>query len=468
MGALQLVLVAMAGLAVGSVVTWMVASSRVSRTSIRLEERERELAQHRANLEQVKADCAQATRALASEVQATQRKLSDALQQAAAHAATLESERQVAKTNAANWEQIDTRLRDAVVALSTRALQVNNQTFIALAKSSMGEFQQAAQADLAARQQSIDQLVKPVHEGLVRVDEQLQAIDKERVAHTAALHERLRAMVEGQQQLTSETELLVNALRTPHVRGQWGEMQLERVVELAGMLEHCDFTEQATVHGTDGALRPDLIVHLPGNKSVVVDAKTPLGAYLDAMNATDDDQRSAQLDRHARQVRDHIESLANKNYPDQFSEAVDFVVMFLPGESLFSAACQHDPDLIAFAVSRGVIPASPTTLITLLKAVYHGWQQERIARNAGEIRDLGADLYRRMYIVAEHLAKMHKGLTNAVEAYNAAVGSLELRVLPTVRKFRELGIGGDQEEMEGLTPLDTLPRLPAAPELAAD
>jgi DNA recombination protein RmuC len=259
---------------------------------------------------------------------------------------------------------------------------------------------------------------------------------------------------------------LVHALRTPHVRGQWGELQLRRVVELAGMLEHCDFDMQHTVRDDDGAIRPDLIVRLPGDKIVIVDAKTPLDAFVSAAEATNDDRRSALLDKHVKQVRQQIEILAEKKYGERMSEALPFVVMFLPGESILSAACQRDPGLIEFAVTRGVVPATPTTLVTLLKSAQYGWQQERIARNAEEIRDLGADLYRRIGTLAEHLVRLHRGLTGAVEAYNDAVGSLESRVLSTARRFRALGAAEGQGEIEVAMPVDALPRLAAAPELA--
>lgn len=285
---------------------------------------------------------------------------------------------------------------------------------------------------------------------------------------SAELHERLRAMADGQQQLTEETQRLVHALRTPHVRGQWGEMQLRRVVELAGMLEHCDFDMQFAARDVDGAFRPDLIVRLPGDKIVIVDAKTPLDAFVNATEAADDDRRSAFLDKHVKQVRTQVDMLSEKKYGERVDGALPFVVMFLPGESILSAACQHDPGLIEFAVARGVVPATPTTLVTLLKSAQYGWQQERIARNAESIRDLGADLHRRIGTLADHFVRLNRGLSGAVEAYNDAVGSLETRVLSSARRFRALGLGDGQPEIEALEPVDVLPRLPAAPELTAD
>ena len=306
-----------------------------------------------------------------------------------------------------------------------------------------------------------------IREGLERMSEQLAALDRERASSHAALHEHLRLMGEGQKLLADETETLVRALRAPQVRGQWGEMQLRRVVELAGMLEHCDFVEQATVSSADGRLRPDLIVHLPGHKAVVVDSKAPLQAYLDAAEETDEAKRGAFLDQHARQVRTHIEQLAGKDYANELTEAPDFVVLFLPGEAFFSEACRRDPGLIEYAVSKGVIPASPTTLITILKAVAYGWTQERIGENAERIRDLGIELYDRLRTTAAHLDTLRRSLAKSVESYNSAVGSLESRVLPTARKLRELGAASG-EEMAVLEPVVTTPRALVAPELSAE
>jgi DNA recombination protein RmuC len=306
-----------------------------------------------------------------------------------------------------------------------------------------------------------------IREGLEKMGSQLVALEKERAASHAALHEHLRLMGEGQRNLADETETLVRALRAPQVRGQWGEMQLRRVVELAGMLELCDFIEQATVASDDGRLRPDLIVHLPGHKAVVVDSKAPLQAYLDAGEETDDARRAAFLDDHARQVRTHIEQLSAKDYANELTEAPDFVVMFLPGEAFFSEACRRDPGIIEYAINKGVIPASPTTLITILKAVAYGWTQERIGENAERIRDLGIDLYDRLRTTAEHLDNLRRSLAKSVESYNSAVGSLESRVLPTARKLRELGAASGAE-LGVLDPVVITPRSLVAPELSAD
>ncbi len=355
--------------------------------------------------------------------------------------------------------EAEAKFKDAFKALSAEALQKNNEQFLALATTSLEKFQEAAVQDLDARQKSIDALVKPMHDSLTKVDGRLVEMEKERVAAQSQLAEQLRGLVEDHlPRLQKETAGLANALRQPAVRGRWGELQLRRVVEMAGMLDHCDFREQESADGADGRLRPDLIVRLPGGRNVIVDAKTPIAAYLDAMEQEDDGARRVKLEQHARQMRNHITNLSRRGYWDQFNPTPEFVVMFVPGESFFSAALQYDPALIEHGVDQRVIPATPTTLIALLRAVAYGWRQEAVTQNAQQIADLGRELYRRVARLAEHWNIVSRRLDQTVRAYNAAAGSLESRVLVAARNLKELGAGAESTEIPALTAIGVMPR----------
>lgn len=378
--------------------------------------------------------------------------------------AELDAERRAAAEKLRTLEDAQARLRDQFAALSAEALRQNNQSFLDLARSVLGEFHTRAATDLEARQKQIAEVLEPVKASLARVDAQLQEVEKARVGSDEALKAQLAELARTQQSLRAETGNLVRALRSPNVRGLWGEMQLRRVVEAAGMVPHCDFVEKASATTEDGARRtPDLVVRLPGGRQIVVDAKVPIDAFMKAVDATDDGAREALLREHTRQVRAHIESLGRKAYWDQFQPTPDFVFMFLPGETLLAAALEQDPTLIEFGIARNVIPATPFTLIALLRAVAYGWQQDQVARNAEEISRLGRELYERIGTVARHFGAVGKNLGDAMEAFNRAVASFESRLLVTARRFKDLGSGTSDELVE-LEPLDVTPRALQAPE----
>jgi DNA recombination protein RmuC len=393
-----------------------------------------------------------------------QQDLSAARQDCARVAADLSAARQASAEKLAVLQTAETKLREAFAALSSEALKNNNETFLQLARTSLGELQRTATLDLDGRQKAIETIVQPLKESLTRVDAKLQEVERGRASAQAQLSEQLRSLADTQHVLHTETSRLSRALRSPNVRGQWGELQLRRVLESAGMIQGSHYEIKESVLGEDGRLTPDVLVKLPGGKNVVVDAKVPLTAFLDASECLDDTARDAKLREHARQLKDHVNRLAGKSYWAHFQPAPDIVVMFVPGEPLLTSALQSDPSLLEFSMNRGVMLASPLTLIALLRAIAYGWQQETVARNAQEISELGRNLYDRIAKLAEHFENVGRSLAKSVEAYNSAVGTLESRVLVTARRLKDKGVTAAEEFAE-LETVDHTPRPLGAPEL---
>jgi len=378
----------------------------------------------------------------------------------------LEREREAADEKLKLLDEARDKLSDAFKGLSADALSHNNESFLKLARENLERFQHQAKDDLSARHKAIEQLTAPIRERLEKFDTKLDGLEQARTGAYSALSQQVNDLLQTHlPRLHRETADLVKALRQPQARGRWGELQLKRVVEMAGMLEHCDFEEQVSQSSEDSRLRPDMIVHLPGGRQVVVDAKAPVDAYLQAVEAPDEDGRKAALVRHARQVRTHVGQLAKKSYFDQFDPSPEFVVLFVPGEAFFSAALAEDPGLIEYGAENRVIPASPTTLIALLKAVSYGWRQEAMAQNAVEVAALGKELYERIGTLADHWTKVGKSLNQTVNAYNSSVGTLESRVLPSARKFRDLKTVSADKDIATLDPVTQESRPLSAAEL---
>lgn len=342
-------------------------------------------------------------------------------------------------------EALDRQLRETFNALASDALKDNNAQFLRLARESLERFHVKADGDLEKREKAVEGLVKPIREALEKTEKQLQSMEKDRHAAHGALTKHLETMAESHRLLQSETRNLVQALRRPEVRGQWGELTLKRLAELAGMVEHCDFTEQNSVQGEQGKLRPDMVIRMPDRREIVVDAKTPLDAYLSAIEAGSDTERRSFLEQHARNVRARIRELSNKAYWEQFDFSPEFVVLFIPGDQFLSAALEVENNLIEDALAQQVILATPTSFVALLRAVAFGWRQEQLQENAEKIRTLGQDMYGRMATFAGHLAKLGRSLDSSVSDYNKAVGSYDTRILPAARKFTEMGIAGKRD-----------------------
>ena len=447
------------GVAVGAAVSWMV-SSALRRAAVAEANRtadaartavEAELAAARQDSENARAARdAEATRAqqgLARAEEASERAAAAKAELAGVRAA-LDAERAAAADRERLLTQRETELRDSFQALSAEALSRNNEAFVQLAEARLAKVTAALSArsdgDATQRQQAIEALLGPITQSLTRLDGQLRTVEKEREAAYAGLREQVGAMHRTSEALQGETRQLVTALRAPQVRGRWGELQLERIVELAGMVEHCDFSRQVSATDASGdndaIVRPDLVVHLAGGKQIVLDAKVPFGAYLEAVDATDPDRRADRLAAHARHLRAHVDSLAHKSYWQRFEATPEFVVLFVPGDPFLEAALQADPALLEHAFERNIVISTPTTLIAMLRTVAYTWRQEALASNAARVHELGRELHSRLATMGGHVTKLGRQLSGAVDAYNRTVSSLESRVLVTARRFGELGV----------------------------
>ena len=420
------------------------------------------------------ADAVDQNRLLADEVQGLRSHSADAQHRLASAQAdisrlqsALDPERRGAEPRAAAFEETRDQLTGEFARLSALALQQNNEQFLQLADTKLSETRQAAEGELAKRQEAIEQLLKPIGEQLGKYEVGMQRLEVERQRAYTTLTEQMKHLSTSHDQLHKETRNLVTALRSPQTRGRWGELQLRRVVEMAGMLEHCDFDEQVTSDADGGRMRPDMVVHLPGNKNVAVDAKVPMQAFLDANECDDETVRRSHLASHGRQMKAHVDALSKKEYWKRVVPSPEFVVAFVPGDPLLTAALEHEPGLMEYAVANHVLLATPTSLIALLRAVAYGWQQDALAENAREVQLLGAELYQRLSVLGDHVAGVGKGLNSAVAAYNKAVGSLEGRVLVTARRFVEMGVvGAGEKELPHPPSVDVTTRALQSPELS--
>lgn len=380
----------------------------------------------------------------------------------------LRHEQQLGSEKLELLQQAETKLREAFKSAAADSLKSNSETFFQMARDKLDSVRREAAEDLEGKKREIDEIVEPVRKTLASLDEQTRALEKDRAEKIAGLQEQLRELGETNRRLSVETTTLVSALRQPHVRGQWGQMTLRRVMEMAGMTEHCDFDEQVTASGEEGVLRPDAVVHMSASRDVIVDAKAPLVAFLDALQATSDEERKSARQRHVSQTRTHIQQLADKSYVSGFPNAFDHVVMFVPNDAVWDEACGVDPDIVEFAIRNRVIVATPMTLLVVLSAVAQSWQHEQLARSASEISALGRRLFDRMHIYVDHVRTLGQRLRSSVEAYNGAVGSLDGRLLPILRRFPELGVVPRESEIESLVAIEAAPREPSVSALCME
>src|SRR3990172_7751965 len=449
------------GLVIGTAIGWVISSARTkAAVGSVLREHETRTAAAEARVEEVR----QQIKSAKDDFETLRERLRQAeTDRAAAETRAIETEKNLSEQKAL-LEDAKAKLSDTFRSLAAEALAGNNRGFLTLAEEKFKALREDATADLETRKKAIEVLVQPLTETLSAYQKEAKELEDKRLRELGSVGEHLRALATAQTTLQSETAKLVNALRSPQVRGRWGEIALRKTAELAGMSPHCDFVEQESVTTEDGRLRPDMVVKLPAGREVVVDSKVPLGGFLEALEAKTDEEREAAYMKHASQVNQHVVKLASKEYWDQFTAAPEFVVLFIPNDSFLAAAAEKDPTLVESALTKKVMIATPTTFIALLLAIAFGWRQELVAESAQRISALGQELSDRMGTLAEHLIKVGGAIGKAVESYNAAVASFESRVLPSARKFKALGAGGNKE-IEELQPIDQTPRALIAPDI---
>ncbi len=389
--------------------------------------------------------------------QRAQRDITQLREDKARLSSQLEAQQTAMEEKTRGFDEARTQFENTFKSLASDVLKSNSSEFLKLAESNFKTLHTQASGNLEQREKAVENMVKPIREALDKTDQQIRKMEKERQTAFGSLNQQLQFMAQAQEQLQGETRNLVKALRRPEVRGQWGELTLKRLAELAGMVEHCDFDQQCSVDTDQGKQRPDMIVRLPGSREIIVDAKAPMDAYLAAVEAQDDATRTLEIKRHARNVRDRVRELSSKAYWQQFPQSPDFVVLFIPGDQFLSAALEVDPKLLEDAMADKVILSTPSSLVALLRAVAYGWRQETLAENAEKIRSVGQDLYERLSTFTEHLDKVGSHLSRSVDSYNKAVGSFDSRVLPGARKFNEMGIQGKKDLPEP-EPVERLPR----------